>query len=264
MLSSNFLRTIEKEVRRIGEFQVEKQEIVNSKVHSLHGISTKIDEASQKMLVELLAKVTPECGIIAEEGELFSSISNNKLWCIDPLDGTANYVSGLPLWCISLGLLENYYPIFALVYVPFSGDIYCATKTKGAFLNGQRISLKHRPLESILFSFPIERYKSPLTLQRRLKQLGKVSSLVGDIRVFNATALELCYIASGELGGLFVEETAKIWDIAAGMLILEEAQGKITTPSGDKLVFEDNITRGYTVLATGVSLHEPIVRAINE
>ncbi len=253
------LKIIETQIRRIGRFQVEQQESCGLTKIALRDVSTQADRVSQNILIELLEEITPEYGIIAEEGKITSATLGNRIWCIDPLDGTANYASGLSLWCISLCILENYVPILALVYVPSCDDMYYAIREKGAYLNGQRLTLiDNKSLDSILFSFPIERYQASSTLHRRLDQLGEIADLVGDIRIFNATALELCYIASGKLGGLFVEETTKIWDIAGGMLILEEAGGKITTPDGNALVLCDDIRKNYSIFAASALAYKSI------
>jgi len=255
---------IQGEIRRVGKYQVAHQKSQSCTVSPLNRISTNIDRRSQDMLIKTLRKLTPSYGIIAEEGSFNHESVSGRYWCIDPLDGSANYVSGLPLWCISLCLLDDFIPIFAITYIPSSDDMFCATRKVGAYLNGKKMHIQDRPLESVLFSFPIEKYQSRTILQKRLGQLGKISGLVGDIRVFNATCLELCYVASNKLGGLFVEDTASIWDVVGGMLIVEEAGGIVTNSEGLDLRFDQIIDRKYSVFAGSVEVHGSLLNIMKE
>jgi len=255
---------IQAEIRRVGKYQVAQQKSQSYTVSPLNRISTNIDRRSQDMLVKILRDLTPSYGIIAEEESFNYESVSGRYWCVDPLDGSANYVSGLPLWCISLCVLDDFIPVFAMIYIPSSDDMFCAVRKGGAYLNGIKLHIQGRPLESILFSFPIEKYQSKAILQKRLVQLGKIADLVGDIRVFNATCLELCYIASNKLGGLFVEDTACIWDVVGGMLIVEEAGGKVTNSEGLNLRFDPKIDRKYSVFAGSSEVHGSLLNIMME
>jgi myo-inositol-1(or 4)-monophosphatase len=184
---------------------------------------TAADHAIERVLVAHIAARYPQHGIIGEE-QARRDLDHEFLWAIDPLDGTASFVAGLPLWCVSLGLLRHGQPYFGIVYLPLLDDCYWAGPDGPAFLNGQPIQvLAPRAWESE------DWIAVPSNIHRRY-----TVSFKGKVRSIGSVAAEFCYVARGGAVGALIGRAA-IWDIAAGMAILRAAGGIAVGLSGASL-----------------------------
>lgn len=198
------------------------------------GFVTEADLASEAFLIEQLNKLLPEVSFFAEESGKQGSANNEYCWVIDPLDGTTNFAYGIPHFCISVALTQHDKPIFGMIYLPLQDELFCAEKGKGAFLNGNRISVaENRPLERtlLLVGFPYQRGNTFLSM---MHHLADISPKTYAFRHLGAIAVEQAYLACGRGDGIFFEDLAW-WDIAAGLLLITEAGGVVTTYEGTEV-----------------------------
>jgi myo-inositol-1(or 4)-monophosphatase len=191
---------------------------------------TEVDRESERLIVEHLLAVYPDHGIIAEEGE-YPPGSSPFRWIIDPLDGTTNYAHGFPWFCVSIALETEGEMVAGVIYNPMHGELFTATSGGGAFLNGSRLCVSGRsPLQNALLGtgFPYDCASDPANNFANFIAFQKSAR---GIRRAGAAALDLAYVAAGRLDG-FWELKLKPWDVAAGVLLVREAGGTVTTFDG--------------------------------
>jgi myo-inositol-1(or 4)-monophosphatase len=200
---------------------------------------TQADLAIERVLVERLTARYPTHGIIAEE-QTRHQTGSEFLWALDPLDGTASFVAGLPTWGVSLGLLRDGVPYLGVVYLPLLDDCYWATPSGDAFLNGRAIHVAApRTWERE------DWISTPSNMHRRFSL-----DFAGKTRSLGCTAASLCYVARGNAVGALLTHAA-IWDIAAGLAILWAAGGVAVGLSG--------VALDTTTMLDGRLLPEPVI-----
>ncbi len=198
------------------------------------------DRKAEKILVDALSKARPGYGFILEESGEISGTDKTHTWIIDPLDGTTNFLHGLPIFAISIALLRENQIAAGLIHNPATGDIYAAEKGQGAFLNDRRLRVAaRRDLSSALIGCGIPHLGKAKEHPQFLVELKAVMAKVSNLRRLGAASLDLCYVASGSYDG-FWERNLKSWDIAAGIIMVKEAGGFVTDAEG-----------GAAMLATG-------------
>jgi myo-inositol-1(or 4)-monophosphatase len=214
---------------------------------------TETDVAAELVITALLAEETPEIPIMAEETASSHALDAQRLWVVDPLDGTTNFAHGFPFFAVSIALLDHGRPVVGVVYAPLQDELFCAVKNCGVWLNDRSIKVTKtsRLIEALIgtgFPYEIER-----TLPTLVRQLETLLPLVRDIRRAGAAALDLAYVACGRLDG-FYELDLQPWDTAAGWLLVEEAGGLVSTLSGASYsVFRPEI------LASNSALHQQLL-----
>lgn len=200
---------------------------------------TEADVASQTALTAGLRKVL-DCPVlgeemsVAEQEALWQQAAHSGLWCIDPIDGTSNFVNGLPYFAVSVGLVRGGRSVLGAVYDPVSDEMFYAEQGRGAFLNGVPLPIKsHVPtLRHAMAAVDLKR------LSRELAQdIAGVPPFASQ-RNFGASALDWCYTAAGRFD-LYLHGGQKLWDYVAGALILEEAGGAVCTLSRDDFWSDD-------------------------
>ena len=224
----------------------------------MHAINlvTDIDKKSEKYIVGRLLKAFPDHQILAEEGSLSETLSPYK-WLIDPLDGTTNYLHGFPFFAVSIGLEIKGELAFGIVYAPMLRELFVAERKKGATLNGKRIHVsKERTLAKSLLAtgFP---YDVRVAKRNNLNYFSAFVKKARAIRRAGAASIDLCYVACGRFGG-FWELRLAPWDLAAGVLMVQEAGGKVTNFSGRKLSLYGS---GDTVASNG-KIHTALLQVI--
>lgn len=191
-----------------------------------------VDREAEKILVEGLSGLFPKFGFITEEDTVAQDDSREYYWIIDPLDGTTNFLHGLPVFSVSIALSDRQHQLkWGLVIDVMKGDTYHAVQGQGAFKNGNRLHLEEVPLEEALLStgFPYYTFeKKDLYVQ----YLTAFMELTRGIRRCGSAALDLVHTAEGIYAGFF-EYDLHLWDIAAGALIVQEAGGVVTDFEGD-------------------------------
>jgi len=188
-------------------------------------IATQMDVAAEEFIVKGILAARPDDGIVGEEGSDIPSKSGIT-WVIDPLDGTVNYVYGLPGWNVSIAAKDSEGVIVGVVTAPSINSTWCASRGGGAFYNGHKISCNepvplNRALIATGFQYDVAHRVS------QLEDLAKLVLIARDVRRNGAAAVDLCHVAMGAVDG-FYESGLKEWDWAAGGLIAVEAGAKFT------------------------------------
>ena len=186
---------------------------------------TEVDHAAEEAIIETLLTAYPGHGIRAEEsGSAHGAKDSEFVWIIDPLDGTTNFIHGLPMYCVSIALSVRGKIEQAVVYDPTRNDLFTATKGRGAFLNDRRLRVSKRiDLKSCLISTGLP-FRQGDDFQGYLAMLGELMPRTAGIRRPGAAALDLAYVAAGYCDGFF-ERGLQPWDMAAGSLLVTEAGG---------------------------------------
>ena len=206
---------------------------------------TAADKRAEKIIFEELQNARPSYSFLMEErGEVKGEDSENR-WIVDPLDGTHNFMHGIPHWCVSIALESKGRIEAAVIYDPIKEEIFRAERSGGAFVNGMRLRVSGRSqLESSVIAFGTAYMDDEEKQARYIAELNAVSSVAPMVRRFGAAALDLCYIAAGRIDG-FWERGLKPWDIAAGSLILKEAGGFVTSIEDEaNVIYSRNLVAG--------------------
>ncbi len=211
------------------------------------------DRRAEDILHAELSKARPDYGFIMEESGSIKGDKEAPIFVIDPLDGTHNFLHGLPHWCISIAIVEHGKPKAGIVYAPLLDELFHAERGEGAFIGKKRLRVSGRNnLEGSMIG------GSSVTSPRRTtkKDLRQVEILLkarADFRCLGAVALDLSYVAAGRLDGLWTGGIS-IWDIAAGLLIVEEAKGSISSLDPNK---PDPLTSPAILVSNGY-LHKDL------
>ena len=217
---------------------------------------TKYDVAVENFLKEKFSKEFKEFNIIAEESDNGNFEFNNSI-IIDPIDGTTNFVNKVPHTAISVGVYKNKKPFIGIVYNPILDELYYAQIGKGAYLNDEKIkvSLQGDFQKSLLSTgFPYSSATNKDDLNDVVEKIKNILPKCQDIRRLGSAALDLCYVAKGTYEGYY-EMNLQAWDVSAGIIILTEAGGKISTLNGDDYrLFEDKY-----IVASNSLIHESLL-----
>lgn len=201
-----------------------------------------VDQQAELKLKESLFSILPEAQFIAEESASgYNAVGDGYYWVIDPLDGTTNFLHGLPIYAVSVGLIRYKQPVLGLIYEPNRDELFYASKGNGAFLNGKsiRVSVAKSLSTSLLATgFPYYDFSYQDRYLDLLKELMQKSH---GLRRMGAAAIDLAYTACGRFEGFF-EANLKPWDVAAGKIIIEEAGGRVTNfKGGEDVIFSGEI-----------------------
>jgi myo-inositol-1(or 4)-monophosphatase len=187
---------------------------------------TETDIAVEKYLIASLQGLLPDAGFITEEQQITQNADKEYVWVIDPIDGTTNFVHQIPVFCVSVALLHNNKPYLGVVYELNAKEMFSAEKGKGAFLNGVPMHVSNRAeLKDTLIAtgFPYYDYERIDPYLNSLKAFMKETR---GVRRLGSAAADLAYVACGRFDA-FYEYSLSPWDVAAGILLVEEAGGKI-------------------------------------
>lgn len=223
-----------------------------------YDLVTEIDIASENEIKNCIKEFFPDHTFLCEEGGYEGENPSSIRWIIDPLDGTVNFVHGIPMFAISIAATFNAEVLSGVVFHPLLHELFVAEKGKGAFLNGRRLHVtKSDILETsfIATGFPYNVYENPHHCIELFSSFAKMGT---PIRRIGSAALDLAYVAAGRFDA-FWEVTLKAWDIAAGKLLIQEAGGKITRFDGSEI---KDLNEG-TVIASNKLLHEQITKSIH-
>ncbi len=210
---------------------------------------TEVDKASEEEIKYIIHKAYPDHAILGEETGLTKPLDTDITWIIDPLDGTTNFIHGFPQFCISIGIMEKGRMEHAIIYDPLKDELFTATRGEGARLNDRkiRVSTAHLLEKSLIGTgFPT---RDSEVLHEYLNVLKEIWPQASSIRRAGSAALDLAYIASGRLDG-FWEYGLKVWDVAAGSLLVTEAGGYV---SG--LEDPDSYLRSGNIIAGTPKIH---------
>jgi len=214
---------------------------------------TEVDEACEQLIVQSIASARPGDAILAEEGGASDHQSADWCWVIDPLDGTINYAHGFPRFCVSIGVEYRGQRSVGVVYDPLLDELYEATRGGGARLDDRtlRVSTEHQLDHAMLATgFAYDVHSSD---DDNLANFARVLKQVRALRRDGSAALDLCYVAAGRLDAYW-EMKLHAWDVAAGLLIVEEAGGRCSDWSGDPAP-----RSGAELVASNGALHERVL-----
>ncbi|MDP7061535.1 MAG: inositol monophosphatase family protein [Planctomycetota bacterium] len=205
---------------------------------------TAADVASEEFILTQLRETFPSDGFLAEESATETTACEGTVWCVDPLDGTVNFVHGLPMYAVSIARLVDGVADLAVIHLPRLQETFHAYRGGGAWLGSQPISVSkaQEPLKSLLATgFP---YRRHVLADNNLENFQRMFLHQQGIRRMGAAATDLAYVAAGRLDG-FWELHLSPWDVAAGALLVQEAGGVVDTivPGGDFL-FGGNLVAG--------------------
>jgi len=216
-------------------------------------IVTAIDVAAQRAIVAGIQARFPHHAILAEEEGFDRTPAAEWLWIIDPIDGTTNFARGMPSFCVSIGLYHEGAPYLGVVYDPTRDHLFHAQRGEGAWFGRRRLQVSRvGRLEDALIGHDWAR--SPTQRRRLVALIERLSCQAHALRAFGTAALGLCYVAAGWLDA-FINLELRIWDVAAGGLLIEEAGGHVSAFDGSAV---DLATRDC--LATNGLLHPLIGR----
>lgn len=188
--------------------------------------ASEVDADAEKAIVKELRRAYPDYGVLGEEGGHQPGRQGRLQWVIDPLDGTSNYLRGFPHYCVSIALVDNGEPTDAVIFDPLRNELFTASRGAGAVLNDKKIRVSER---KDLAGTVIGTGFPPRERARASAQLKCVDSLLAsaeDVRRTGSAALDLAYVACGRLDAYF-EAGVKAWDVAAGVLLVREAGGRV-------------------------------------
>ena len=213
------------------------------------------DLKSERTLREELSKARPDYGFRMEESAATPAKDGMHVWVVDPLDGTTNFLHGLPDFAISIGLERNGEPVAGVIYDPVKDEMFWAEKSYGAYLNERRLRISARTkLEEALIATGLP-FHGTKGHDRAAAEIALLMPQVAGIRRFGAAALDLAYVAAGRYDAYW-EYNLSPWDICAGIAIVREAGGIVTEPGGGEQVMKTG-----NILAGNVSVH-PLLQAV--
>jgi len=245
MLHSALINVMVKAARRAGRsLKRDLGEIEHLQV-SLKGPANFVslaDKRAEEMLYADLAKARPGYGFIGEEGGTREGADKTHSWIVDPLDGTTNFLHGIPQFAISIALAREGSVIAGVIYNPANDELYLAERGKGAFLNDQRLRVAgRRNLSECVIACGLPHLGRGDFEQFR-DELREIQGRVAGMRRFGAASLDLAFVAAGRLDG-FWERNLSPWDIAAGQIIVREAGGMVSGIEGH----DNSLTTGNVV-----------------
>ena len=213
---------------------------------------TSADKRTEKILIDELQKDHPEYGIITEETGIINKTNLKNRWIIDPIDGTMNFLNGVPQFAISIGYEEDSEIKCGVIFNPITNEMFCAEKGNGAYLNNSRIrvSSKKKIKDALLVTGGP---KGASKIKDKIfSEYINVSKNVSNVRKFGSAALDMAYVACGRFDGYWQREL-NYWDIAAGIIILKEAGGFV-----DFFEEDPNLPLKKNILATNSIIHDEL------
>ncbi|MGC1351313.1 MAG: inositol monophosphatase family protein [Xanthobacteraceae bacterium] len=219
---------------------------------------TAADRRAEEIVREELAKARPDYGFLGEEGGARAGTDKSHRWIVDPLDGTTNFLHGIPHFAVSIALERNGAIVAALTYNPANDDVFVAERGKGAFLNERRIRVAARQrLADAVVACGLPHYgRGDLVLGRY--EIAAAQQHYAGLRRFGAATLDLAWVAAGRFDA-FWERDLSPWDLAAGMLLVREAGGCVSDLDGGDAV----LTKGH-VAAGNETMHRELLGLIKQ
>ena len=219
---------------------------------------TSADKKTEKILIDELQKAHPDYGIITEETGIINASNTKNRWVIDPIDGTFNFMNGIPQFAISIGYEEDNEIKCGVVFNPIMNEMFCAEKGNGAYLNNTRIRVSNKKkIKDALIATGGPKGESKIK-DKIFSEYINVSNNVSNVRKFGSAALDVAYVACGRFDGYWQREL-NYWDIAAGIIILKEAGGFVDFFEEDK-----NKPLKKNIIASNSFIHEELRELINK
>jgi len=227
---------------------------LHSKGHYAN-FATQADLESEQKIIQILTQNFPNHNIIAEESGRVDKGSKYS-WAIDPIDGTIPFVDGIPTFGVSIGALKNNIPIIGVINMVAINELYFAQKGKGAYLNGKKIKVRQEGmLENCTIGLDLGHTDRIMKLEKFFRPIVEK---VRYAYLFGSAVMSLCYVARGMLDAYIIR--ANVWDLAAGVVLIEEAGGKVTDMVGQEVDFAEGKPR---IICSNGAVHEAILKIYN-
>ncbi len=256
----NICSQIGKIARQAGEFIRQERSKITPEDIELKGkasLVTYVDKNAEKMIVEKLRQILPEAGFITEEGTA-GQHGEQWQWVVDPLDGTTNFIHGIFPHSVSIGLTRGNQPVAGVIYEVGQDELFAAWEGGGAWLNGERISVsKASTHEDVLLATGFPYYNFEI-MDKYLKLLEFFMIETQGMRRMGSAAVDLAYVACGRFDGFF-EHALHPWDVAAGVILVKEAGGKVCDFKGG-----DNYLFGREIVASNANYFPEFFKKVNE
>ena len=219
---------------------------------------TAAHRRAEETLYAELSKARPGYSFLGEEGGAREGADKTHTWIVDPLDGTTNFLHGIPQFCISIGLEREGTIVAGVIYNPANEELFMAERGKGAFLNDQRMRVAARKrLADAVIACGLPHLGRP-HIERGHRETAAVQEKVAGLRRFGAAALDLAWVAAGRLDGYW-ERDIKPWDMAAGVLMVREAGGFVSDVDGaDEMMAKGDIVAGNE------AMHKELLRVLKD
>jgi len=243
-------RGLARDFGEIGELQVSKKGAAD--------FVSNADLKAEQTLFEILSKARPGYSFLGEERGMIEGTDKTHTWIVDPLDGTTNFLHAIPHFAVNIALQREGEIVAGVTYNPITHDLFWVEKGKGAFLGAEKrlrvAARKHMDEAMLATGIP---FMGKPGHGQFLKELHQVSQKVAGVRRFGAAALDLAWVAAGRFDA-FWERNLKPWDVAAGVLMVQESGGKVTTieEHGDPV-------EGSSILAANQDLHPLVLKALH-
>jgi len=248
------INIFEKAVRKAGKsFLRDFGEIENLQIKSksIGDFVTNADIKTEKILLETLQYYYPKSTYITEESEDIKG--NEEIIVIDPIDGTTNFIHGIPLVGIVIGRIMNGEITDGVIFNPILNEFYWSSKGKGAWCNNKRLRVsKRKEIVDCVIATGIPHANHGYS--GYLEEINNISKNCSGLRRMGAASIDLAYVAAGKLDGYW-ERNLNLWDVSAGILLVKEAGGNITEPNGNKWTIKSK-----DILATNILIHEEIIK----
>ncbi len=229
------------------------------KMKGIIDLVTEIDKQSEDYLIGRIHNMHPSDMITGEESGIHRSEGSASQWLLDPLDGTLNYAHGVPIFSVSIAYAKDGVVQMGVVYDPMQDECFSAVRGKGAFLNEKQIhvsAVEEMVGAMLCTGFPYDVHTNE---ENNLNYFASFVKSSQAVRRLGSAALDLCYVAAGRLDG-FWELSLNAWDIAAGMLIVEEAGGVNTNMAGEPITLEPP----FSIVSSTPALHPQMMEIIEE
>lgn len=263
---SKILETASEAARLAGQRAMDELSYLRTSVKNHSELVTQADPICQKLIIDRIKAVFPDDGFIAEEGTdgkmLFCPPRTDAAvwWVIDPIDGTNNYANGLLCFCVSIAAFYDGTPVAAAIYEPSADCMFTAAQNTDCLLNQSRISVNQQDINKFA-SFGIDSQIDPATNTAAAELMRQTR-----FRCLGSTAMHLAYVAKGSLIGA-VSASAKLWDIAAGALLIERAGGKMTYLDG-KSIFPIDLKQyaggSFQTLSSNTKLYSTLLQLFSQ
>lgn len=227
---------------------------VSIKNKNIRNSVTEVDLRIEKLIRGIVHKNFPKHKVIGEEYGAENFLKNDMVWIIDPIDGTNNYIRGVPLCCISIAVWQNGKPAVAVLYNPLAEQLFSATAGKGAKLNNKKIAVSQVGQLAMAYGG----IGWSLKLDKAKKMFGTIVPFVNKSRALGTTALQLAYVAAG-IYDYYTVNDMHIWDVAAGILLIEEAGGKVTDWHGKKIIYQV-----HEMVASNGKIHGQLLKQLKK
>lgn len=246
-----------KEAGKFLKYNVGKVKNIEMKQGEERNLVSEIDKGSEERIITIIRRHFPTHAILAEESGA-STTSSDYMWVIDPLDGTTNFLHGVPIFCVTIAVAYKGELVAGVVYDPNLDELFTAEKGSGSYLNGRRLTVSSTPklINSLLVTgFPYDIAQNP---ENAIGHFVNFLVEAQGIRRLGSAALDLSYVAAGRFDG-FWEVNLNPWDMAAGMLFVREAGGRVTDFAGA----ESSIYKKQVLASNGI-IHDAMLQVLRK